>query len=390
MQLIPQPLDRLIIPSDLDGHHGRNRASFNAVRQIAADDDLTAIQTWLDEFTDSPRTQRHYRKEVERLLLWSILERGKPLSSLTREDCQAYEAFLADPQPRDRWCGPKARRFSPQWRPFQDSLSASSRRTALLIINSLFTYLVKAGYLAGNPLALIKRRRRDGNAKVGVERYLEHDEWLALLDTVERLPRETDKDIRQYERARFLLSLLYLLGPRVSEIANHGMNSFVAIRGRWWWQVTGKGFKTARVPVNKDMVRALQRYRRFLGLSPMPYPDEETPLVPSLRGSQGISDNMIYRIVKDLVGKTANRLEAEDPYKADKLRRASTHWLRHTSITHQADAGISLRYLQRSARHAKLDTTGLYLHAEDTHWHESMERHRMQSTDNDDEGPSEQ
>ncbi len=385
MQLVPRSLDQLHIPGNLDGREGSNRASFGTARQIAADNDLAAIQTWLDEFGDSPQTQRHYRKEVERLLLWSLLERGKPLSSLTREDCQAYEAFLRDPQPRARWCGPKAPRFSPEWRPFQGPLGASSRRTALLIINSLFTYLVKAGYLGGNPLALIKRRNRGGNVQLGVERYLEHDQWSVLLDTVDHLPRESDKDVRQYERARFLLALLYLLGPRVSEIANHGMNSFIQVRGRWWWHVTGKGAKTARVPVNKDMVAALQRYRRFYGLTPMPHPDEETSLILNLRGSSGISDNMIYRIVKDLVCKAARRLEDSDPYQADKLRRASTHWLRHTSITHQADAGINLRYLQRSARHAKLDTTGLYLHTEDARWHEQMERHRLQSSDRDDE-----
>lgn len=385
------PLDQLPIPADLDGRHGSNRGAFGAVKQIAADNDLAAVQTWLDEFSDSPRTQRHYRKEVERLLLWALLERSKPLSSITREDCQAYEVFLADPQPRERWCGPKTTRFSPDWRPFEGPLSASSRRTALLIINSLFTYLVKAGYLAGNPLALIKRRKRGGNVELGVERYLEHDQWQVLLETVEQLPRETARDVQQYERARFLLSLLYLLGPRVSEIANHGMSSFMEIRGRWWWQVTGKGAKTARVPVNQDMLKALQRYRCSLGLTPMPNPDDETPLILNLRGTSGISDNMIYRIVKGLVLKAASRLEPDDPYKAAKLRRASTHWLRHTSITHQADAGISLRYLQRSARHAKLETTGLYLHTEDVQWHNAMERHRLkQSIPDNDEEPREE
>ena len=74
---------------------------------------------------------------------------------------------------------------------------------------------------------------------------------------------------------------------------------------------------------------------------------------------------MIYRIVKDLVARAAARLETDDPHQTEKLRRASTHWFRHTSITHQADAGIELRHLQRNARHARLDTTGLYLHAEE-------------------------
>jgi len=97
----------------------------------------------------------------------------------------------------------------------------------------------------------------------------------------------------------------------------------------------------------------------------------------NLKGTAGIGDNMIYRIVKMLVAKGAARLQADDPYQAEKLRRASTHWFRHTSITHQADAGISLQFLQRNARHTRIDTTGLYLHAEEKEWHETMERHRL-------------
>ena len=33
--------------------------------------------------------------------------------------------------------------------------------------------------------------------------------------------------------------------------------------------------------------------------------------------------------------------------------------------------------MQRNARHAPIDTTGLYLHTEEKEWHETMERHRL-------------
>jgi hypothetical protein len=35
---------------------------------------------------------------------------------------------------------------------------------------------------------------------------------------------------------------------------------------------------------------------------------------------------------------------------------------------------IDIQFLQRNARHARIDTTGLYLHAEEKEWHETMER----------------
>lgn len=373
----PLPLERLVVPERVDGRAGTNRAGPDVVCQLAASNDLEAVQAWLAEFRDSPQTLRNYRKEAERLLLWALLERGKALSSLTREDCILYETFLTDPQPRERWCGQKAPRFSARWRPFLGSLNPASQKVAMLIINSLFSYLVKAGYLAGNPLALARRRSRHQQSLRQVERFLEHDQWQVLLATVDALPRAEERDRQHQARAKYLLALLYLLGPRVSEVANHTMSSFMQIRGRWWWRVIGKGRKEAQVPVNQDMLEALRDYRRFYGLSPLPAPDEATPLVLNLKGTGGIGDNMIYRIIKELVAKAAARLEADDPYQAEKLRRASTHWFRHTSITHQADAGIEIQFLQRNARHARIDTTGLYLHAEEKEWHETMERHRL-------------
>ncbi len=373
----PVPLERLRVPEALNGRAGSNRAGPDVVCQLAASDDLEAVQAWLAEFQESPQTLRNYRKEAERLLLWALMERGKPLSSLTREDCILYEQFLADPQPRAKWCGPKAPRFNPRWRPFVGPLHPASRKVAMLIINSLFSYLVKAGYLAGNPLALARRRGRGHQPMRQVERFLEHDQWQVLMATVDELPRDDERGRQHHARARYLLALLYLLGPRVSEVADHSMSSFVQIRGRWWWRVVGKGRKEAQVPVNQDMLQALRDYRRFYGLSPLPAPDDATPLVLNLKGTGGIGDNMIYRIVKDLVAKAAMRLEPEDPHQAEKLRRASTHWFRHTSITHQADAGIGIQFLQRNARHARIDTTGLYLHAEEQEWHATMERHRL-------------
>ncbi len=377
--LTPVPLERIVIPTHLDGREGINRAPAGAIKQIAAEDDLGAVSCWLAEFHDSPHTFRNYRKEVERLLLWAFHERGKPLSSLVREDLLRYEAFLQDPQPRDRWCGPRVARQEEGWRPFEGPLSQASRRQALIILNSLFAYLVAAGYLASNPISLIRRRNRMAKPDTTtVERFLDQDLWTHLLGFIDGMARETQGQRARQERVRYLFSLLYLLGPRVSEVASHTMGSFVERRGKWWWVVLGKGDKEAAIPVNQEMLTALERYRLFLGLPALPTPDETTPLLPSISGTRPVTANMVYRIVKDVLARAADVIHAEDARKADKLRKASTHWLRHTAITHQADAGIELRYLNRSARHAKLETTAIYLHADDDAWHEAMEQHRLQ------------
>jgi len=45
----------------------------------------------------------------------------------------------------------------------------------MVILNALFAWLTEAGYLAGNPLALVRRRRAPTQARI--TRYLSHDLW---------------------------------------------------------------------------------------------------------------------------------------------------------------------------------------------------------------------
>ncbi len=58
--------------SAFDGSTGVNRAS--GPRQIAANRDVDAIAAWLMQFQASKSTFDSYRKEAERLLLWSVLQ----------------------------------------------------------------------------------------------------------------------------------------------------------------------------------------------------------------------------------------------------------------------------------------------------------------------------
>ena len=378
--LHPMPLEYLDTPSNLTGETGSNRAPNFITKQIAAINDLQAIEAWVAEFENSPQTQRAYRKEAERLLLWSLIEKQKPLSSLTRDDLRCYQAFLAKPEPVTRWCGARKPRNHCDWRPFEGGLSPASQAHAITVINALFSYLVEAGYLAGNPLGLMRRKiqQRALTQQFHVmERFLEQEVWQIVVDYIATLPKETPREIAVYERLTFLFHLLYLLAPRVSEVANAKMADIQQHRGKWWWYVTGKGQKLQRIPLNAAMLNALIRYRQFYGLLPLPQHDEIGALFMSINGHRSVSNNMIYRLVKKVFLGCANSIENTRPDIAHKLQRASTHWLRHTAITHQADAGIELRYIKRSARHENVQTTLLYQHAEDDLWHEAMNKHNM-------------
>ena len=92
------------LPDHLDGRTGSNRSTLGHA-QIAAQTDIDALKAWLARFLDTRTTFDSYRKESERLLLWSTIELGKPLSSLTHEDLLVYQRFLAklDTHSRASW-----------------------------------------------------------------------------------------------------------------------------------------------------------------------------------------------------------------------------------------------------------------------------------------------
>ncbi len=349
--------------------------------RIAAQTDAQAVTAWLAEYRDSPQTWRAYRKEAERLMLWMQPE-GLALAELRRNDLDRFDAFLADPQPVGEWIGPTRPRQHPQWRPFRHALSASSRRQSLVILQGLFSWLNEAGWVNHNPFRLMRgQRRRLDNRQATVERYLERPLWEWLWQRISTAPEVpvTARGIAVWHRRRVLFGFAYLLAPRISEMAEARMNDFEYREGGWWWRVIGKGGKAARVPVPSDMMRLLGEWREHLGLPYTPQPDDASPVLRSLNGQRGLGDNQLYRLIKEEFAVAAQALETDEqnrlPGGVALLRQASPHWLRHTAITHQAQAGIELRYLAKTARHSRIDTTARYLHSEAEEWQRQIASH---------------
>ncbi|WFM69683.1 site-specific integrase [Halomonas sp. CKK8] len=364
---------------------------------IAASTDAEAVAQWLAEYRASPRTRHSYRREAQRLLLW-LAEQGRGLDALRREDLDAFEAFLADPRPVERWIGPVRPRNDPRWRPFRGPLSPASRRQSLVILQGMFAWLVEAGWVRHNPFRLMRdKRRRLDNRQGGIERYLERPLWEWLWEWLNRPAGEGASNRHRYEltRRRLVFGFAYLLAPRISEMSAARMNDFRRREGRWWWHVVGKGDKAARIPVPPDMMALLGEWRSTLGLAAAPSPDDASPLLRALDGRRGLGDNRLYRLIRDGFREAAEALERESggmaQGEAGRLRQATPHWLRHTALTHQAQAGVELRYLAATARHSRLDTTARYLHAEDEEWHRQQAQHglgpgRLAGDDNDRDG----
>lgn len=364
-----------MLPVYLSGVTGTNRAPAGASRQIAADDDVAAIGLWLAEYHGSPHTFRSYRKEAERLLLWATRVRGKAVSSLTREDVLAYEAFLAQPLPT--WCDDALARRGDHRRLFAGPLSERSQRQALGILSGLFNYLVRAGYLAGTPFALQPRHRRARQSQRTIERYLDRALWEDVLVRVEQWPQASGRDRQRYERARWTLRFLYETALRASEAAQACESDLLHRRGHWWLRVIGKGGIEGDVPVSDALMADFARYRAFHGLPTLPTSDSPRPLILGIAGREAaLTPTAVYLVVKDALGRVADDLAAIDPTRAAHLRHASTHWLRHTAATHQAEAGNPVHHIQRNLRHSSIATTSIYLHAEEDARHASTTQAR--------------
>lgn len=372
------PLEGLTLPNALSGRAGRNRSP--GLAQIAAQDDLSAVLAWLARFSDSPATLASYRKESERLLLWCVLQHQRALSDLTHEDLLMYQRFLANPQPAERWVmppGAKQPRSSSLWRPFAGPLSAASQRQALSILNSLFNWLVEAGYLAGNPLALARRKAAPRAARMS--RFLPHEHWQEVKATISALPTESERDAARASRTRWLFSLLYLGGLRVSEACLSTMLGFFSRRSpdgrqRWWLEVTGKGGKSRLVPATDELMAELIRYRRGCGLTDLSTAGDTSPLLCSLIGEpKALARSAVHEIVKDIVRQTAVRLRArgsEHEGAAAHIEQASSHWLRHTAGSHQSDR-MDLKTVRDNLGHSNIATTSIYLHTEDDARHDA-------------------
>lgn len=260
----------------------------------------------------------------------------------------------------------------------------ASQRQALIILNGMFEWLVDAGYLRGNPMALLKRRSRTAPARV--TRYLPEALWSEVIGYIARLPRKSDIEHAYAVRCRWLTTLFYLTGMRISEVAAGSMGQFrrrIATDGatQWWLNVTGKGDRERDIPAPNALIAELGIYRRHHGLSLQPGPDDSTPLLIPLRGASGCMTTVaVHKAIKRIFRETASSLELRGPEFADRaaeLRRASAHWLRHTAGSHQAGSGMDLLQVRDNLGHSSIVTTNIYLHTEDEKRHRDTVGHQQ-------------
>jgi site-specific recombinase XerD len=381
------PIERFAPPSDRDGAQGTNRA-LHARCRITAANDHEAVQAWLRLRVEGSHTWRAYRKEAERFLLWAVMARRKALSSLDGADCMAYRDFLA--APGAEWVGPRhMQRWSSAWRPFEGALSVRSQSVAITIVRSLCAWLVRRHYLDSNPWDDVPARP-DAPSMPQLRALSERqwtlvEEWMG--DELTRAPSPA------LHRLRFLLEFGRLTGLRLAELATaklgwlrlEPLEQPVAVPSgyqvgsdvdgmAWSIMVLGKRSKWREVPLPDPAVQALRDYlvARGLGDDPLGL-DPKLPLVAKLSLDAALSPARIYEILVAGFERCATAVWERDKRAAERIREASTHWLRHTYGAHSAARGVPQDVLQANLGHESLATTSIYVNPEKVRKHRAMQ-----------------
>ncbi|MFM0418766.1 phage integrase family protein [Paraburkholderia aromaticivorans] len=400
------PLEYFLIPPDLDGSSGANR---NVIKNNSgAHNDRQAIEFWLADY-ENPHTREKYRTEAERLLLWAIFAKGKPLSGLDINDARDYiNRFLVDPQPATQWVMARAEpRDDLAWRPFRGPLSVKSRQDALAALKKFFGDLVNAQYLDHNAFAKIKvflgtetdavgnSRRVAAKPRVLIERSLTKEAWVFAMRVLDALP-----DSSSAVRIRFVLTFAYSTGLRRAELCG-ALTEDISVRyagaelgSIHVLRVVGKGAKERFVPLVPAVLLALGDYLEARGFprDPLACP-VGTPLIPALpdkrdigrvrreaggehgtdtvaaltalaRQARPVHPTRLYNAVKRFFDAASAVALREDSPHARAFSAVSPHWLRHTFVSHALANGMSLESARQFAGHDSLDTTSIYATAE--------------------------
>jgi len=355
----------------------------------------------------SVHTYDRFRNEIERFILWSFLEKRKPIDELKKSDILEYADFCW--QPPINWIGLfNQARFqlelgvfiaNENWRPFKIQSAKSQKdkttdkkkyRPSQQTLTSTFTaiivfynYLMGEEFCYGNPAQIAKKDCKHfiTDSQVKDVKRLTNSQWQYSLDTALQMANENSL----YERNLFVITALKTLFLRVSELSER--DSWSPIMGHfwqdddenWWLKVFGKGRKLRDTTVPDDFLPFLERYRLYRGLPGLPIGGENTVLVEKIRGQGGMSSRHLRRLVQDTFDHAFENMKSnEGSKKALKLKEASTHWLRHTGASMEIERGRALKDLSEDLGHASMATTDtVYVQTENKKRAESGKRRKV-------------
>ena len=358
--------------------------------------DYKEVISFLYSYRGNQETFNSYRRELERLIQWCWFVRKRSIIKLKNTDIEHFIDFCL--KPPKRWIATKIvarfievkgqRKANPIWRPFVVKISKKSHQDGNIpdkkdfvfsqsgikilfnILSSFYSYLVQEKLITTNPVGQIRQKnryiRKEQTSKV--IRRLSNIQWNTVIKTAIKM---AEKNPELHERTLFIMNILYGMYLRISELSSTPRWSpkmcdfFRDPNGDWWFKTVGKGNKARQIAVSNSMLKALKRWRSHLGLSALPTPNDQTPLLPKKLGKGPMTSTRAIRsIVQTCFDEAIKKLNKQKSYdEAEILRTATVHWLRHTGISD--DVKIRPReHVRDDAGHSSSSITDQYIDVE--------------------------
>ena len=322
------------------------------------------VKQYLIKHAESTRYS-NYRRYIERLLLWSILEAKKPITDLNEDDLQAFMSFCTSPP--DYWVADKSCRrftlgnlkqvigFNPAWRPFSfdqpsigedgSCLTYIAGRGALAkqwsVVATFFMHLHYSELMAVNPAQRLHAAGFYASSlpiHTGANIFTD-EEFAVLMLTLSKM---ADEDI-QNERTLLMMASVYYLRMQPSEIDSLGDKLTLSALGLMrdgTYDLVEDIFPGNRAwKIHPEFVaKYVNRYREKIGRKSIPLEGDHTLLFGKIRGNGSIGSahaRLLFRTVCQVV---IDRLTVSG-YEVSPdsgFRKASLFWLRETGMHHSA------------------------------------------------------
>jgi integrase/recombinase XerC len=263
----------------------------------------------------SPHTLAAYSSDLKQFGEWAARSRVFQLADVDRKLLRRYVSFLSERH--------LARR------------SIARKASA---VRAFLKWAAVKGISAMDPSVGLKVPKLDRP----LPRVLKEADAAALCELP---PRDGPIGLRD----RAVLELLYGSGLRVAELCGLDMENVDISSGTM--RVTRKGRKQRQLPISGPGRRALDAYLRDARGQLLEHAKQAPPNSAVFINARG--GRLGPRSVRSLLDKYL---------RADGMRHASPHALRHSFATHMLDGGADLRAVQELLGHDSLATTQIYTH----------------------------
>lgn len=217
----------------------------------------------------------------------------------------------------------------------EGGLSSRSINRKISTLKSFFKFLMRTGKMKKSPMAGIVSPKVPKKLPV----YVEEEHMKTLLGHV------AFGDDWAGITARLVITMLYELGLRVSELVNFRESQVDG--GNRNVKILGKGNKERIIPVGRGLLQEIEAYK-------------------AAKRREFEKFDAVYLLVnekgKKLYSKYVYRLTTQYLPQVTTVKKKSPHVLRHTFATHLMNNGAELNAVKELLGHSSLAATQVYTH----------------------------